>query len=263
VGARLCTVAPMPERRWPSSVPSRQLKLVAVAAVALGIPTVAMGAQVRGKLNGLEKLMNPVWAETKDVSSHRFSWREPSPTVRAEFRSLFAHAPKEVCVAAVGAVAQQPPALPLLITVGGGRTTPVTVVVAPGTRLHFENRDPFAHRLYGVGQSTFPAGDMVAMAARDWTAPGPGKYEIRDELSPSVRSWVVVEPNVAAISYPSSAGMFLIPQLAPGEYTLRAYFNGAPVGTPRSFVLGGMNVDMAISVAEGADRSRPDGGEKE
>ena len=106
---------------------------------------------------------------------------------------------------------RQPPALPLLITVGGGRTTPVTVVVAPGTRLHFENRDPFPHKLFGVGQSTFPPGEMVAMASRDWTAPGPGKYEIRDELSPSVRSWVVVEPNVAAIAYPSTQGIFLIP----------------------------------------------------
>jgi hypothetical protein len=253
----------MPERSWPPLHPSQKLKFVTLAAAALVIPTIALGAQVRGKLNGLEKIMNPVWAEAKDVSSHRFSWREPSPTVRAEFRSLFAYAPKEVCVAAVAAVAQQPPALPLLITVGGGRTTPVTVVVAPGTRLHFENRDPFAHRLYGVGQSTFPAGDMVAMSARDWTAPGPGRYEIRDELSPSVRSWVVVEPNVAAIAYPSTAGLFLIPQLVQGEYTLRAYFNGAPVGSPRSFVLGTMNVDMAISVAEGAERGRPDAGERE
>lgn len=263
MGARLCTVAPMPERSWPPRYSSPKLKILTLAAAALVVPTVALGAQVRGKLNGLEKLMNPVWAEAKDVTSHRFSWREPSPTVRAEFRSLFAYAPKEVCVAAITTAAQQPPALPLLITVGGGRTTPVTVVVAPGTRLHFENRDPFAHRLYGVGQSTFPPGDMVAMAARDWTAPGPGRYEIRDELSPSVRSWVVVEPNVAAIAYPTTAGIFLIPQLAPGEYTLRAYFNGAPVGSPKTFALGTTNVDLPISVAEGADRARPDAGEKE
>jgi hypothetical protein len=253
----------MPQRSRPPLHRSQKLKLVTWAAAALVVPGVALGAPVRGKLSGLEKLMNQVWVEAKDVSSHRFSWREPSPTVRAEFRSLFAYAPKEVCVAALATSAQQPPALPLLITVGGGRTSPVTVVVAPGTRLHFENRDPFPHRIYGVGQSTFPAGDMVAMAARDWTAPGPGKYEIRDELSPSVRSWVVVDPNVSAIAYPSSTGNFLIPQLAPGEYTLRAYFNGSSVGSPKAFALGGIGVDIAVSVSEGAERGRPDAGEKE
>jgi len=250
----------MRARSWPPLFLSHKLKFFTVAVAALVVPTVALGAQVRGKLVGLEKLMNPVWAEAKDVSSHRFSWREPSPTVRAEFRNLFAYAPKEVCIAAITTTPQQPPALPLLITVGGGRTTPVTVVVAPGTRLHFENRDPFPHRLYGVGQSTFPPSDMVAMAARDWTAPGPGKYEVRDELSPSVRSWVVVDANVAAIAYPSTAGAFLIPQLVSGEYTLRAYFNGAPVGTPKSFALGGNNVDIPIVVSDGADRAKPDAG---
>ena len=84
------------------------------------------------------------------------------------------------------------------------------MVVAPGTRLHFENRDPF--RIASTGSATtFPAGEMVAMASRDWTAPGPGKYEIRDELSPSVRSWVVVESNVAAIAYPTQPRVFVDP----------------------------------------------------
>jgi hypothetical protein len=250
----------MPERS-----PSKAFRPVAaarLAALALLIPAFAFAGQVKGKLVGLEKLMNPVWHESKDVASHRFSWREPSPTVRAEFRNLFAYAPKEVCIAALANSAQQPPALPLLITVGGGRTTPVTVVVAPGTRLHFENRDPFPHRLYGVGQSTFPPGEMAALQARDWTAPGPGRYEIRDEVSPSVRSWVVVEPNVAAIAYPTTQGTFLIPQLAPGEYTVKVFFAGNPVGAPRTFVLAGAIADLQIPVAEGASSKAEKGDAK-
>jgi hypothetical protein len=189
---------------------------------------------------------------------HRFSWREPSPTVRAEFRNLFAYAPKEVCVAAIAQTAQQPPSMPLLITVGGGRTTPVTVVVAPGTRLHFENRDPFPHRLYGVNQTTFPAGEMGQGAARDWTAPGPGKYEVRDELAPSIRTWVIVEPNVAAIAYPSVQGAFSIPQLAPGEYTMKAFFAGNPVGTPKSVAVAVAPIEVVMPVAAGVDAGERD-----
>jgi hypothetical protein len=136
----------------------------------------------------------------------------------------------------------------------------VTVVVAPGTRLHFENRDPFAHRIYGVSQTTFPPGEMAPMAARDWTAPGPGRYEIRDELSPSIRSWVVVEPNVAAIAYPTAQGAFVIPQLLPGEYTVKAFFSGFPVGTPRTFVLGGL-ADVTIPISEAT--AKVDAGERD
>jgi hypothetical protein len=238
----------------------RKIRNLALLTVGFALPGIAFAAQVKGKLVGLEKLMNPVWAEAKDVNSHRFSWREPSPTVRAEFRNLFAYAPKEVCVAALATSAQQPPSMPLLITVGGGRTTPVTVVVAPGTRLHFENRDPFPHRLYGVNQTTFPAGEMGQGAARDWTAPGPGRYEVRDELAPSIRTYVVVEPNVAAIAYPSVQGAFSIPQLAPGEYTLRAFFTGAPVGTPKSIAVAFAPLDVVIPVADGV---KADAGERD
>jgi plastocyanin len=181
--------------------------------------------------------------------------------VHSEFRNLYGYAPKEVCMTALAATPQQPPSLPLLITVGGGRTTPVTVVVAPGTRLHFENRDPFAHRLYAVGQSSFPPGDMVAMATRDWTAPGPGKYELRDEISPSVRSWVVVDPHVAMVAYPTAQGVFSFSQLQPGEYTIKAFFAGVPVGAPKSVAVGaGTVTDILMPVAEVA---KAEGGERE
>src|SRR5262249_2644605 len=64
---------------------------------------------------------------------------------------------------------------------------------------------------------------------RTWTPPGPGKYEIRDQISPSVRSWIVVEPHWASVGYPDRKGDFQI-DLEPGTYKLRGYFNGEPVG---------------------------------
>jgi len=67
--------------------------------------------------------------------------------------------------------------------------------------------------------------------SRGWTPPGPGKYEIRDKLAPSLRSWVVVEPNVLKTVYPNRTGD-LETELDPGTYTLRAYFAGEAVGEP-------------------------------
>jgi hypothetical protein len=254
--AGLCTVLGMPACKRPVA---RPLKTVAVLAlIGLAVPGLAVAGQIKGKVLGLEKLMNPVWNEAKDVAAHRFSWREPSPTVRAEFRNLFAYAPKEVCIAALATSAQQPPPMPMLITVGGGRTSHVTVVVAPGTRIIFENRDPFAHRLYGVGIPTLlPTGNTAALGKREWSAPPPGKYEIRDELFPSLRTWIVVESNVAAITYPTTAGTYQFQQLGPGEYTIRAYFAGAPTGTPKTLTIGGNTVDVTLAAVEGADKPAP------
>ncbi len=73
---------------------------------------------------------------------------------------------------------------------------------------------------------------------RQWKVPGPGTYELRDEAFPSVRSWVVVEPSAVARTHPAADGSFAFANLPPGEYTLRAYFSGAPVGAPRAIKVG-------------------------
>jgi hypothetical protein len=119
------------------------------------------------------------------------------------------------------------------MTVSGGRTTPVTVVVPPGQELQIENHDPFPHRVYGSDKIPQPLqpSDIEPTKSRRWTPPGPGRYELRDERAPSVLSWVVVEPKVVKTTYPTAKNEFQV-ELEPGSYTLQAYFNGEPVGKP-------------------------------
>src|SRR5262245_29286295 len=70
---------------------------------ALLAPAVDAGAaRIRGSVAGYQFLLNPVWEEGKEPDKHGFSFREPVPTVRAEFRRLFPHIPKELCVALLG-----------------------------------------------------------------------------------------------------------------------------------------------------------------
>jgi hypothetical protein len=108
----------------------------------------------------------------------------------------------------------------------------VTLVVAPGQPIQFENQDPFPHKLYipGADSKGLPPVETGPAKQRMWTPSAPGKYEIRDQLSPSVRSWVVVEPHVVEVGYPNDRkGDFQI-ILDAGTYTLRGYYNGEPVG---------------------------------
>ena len=228
------------------------------------VPSVALGATVKGQVKGHNELINPVWEEAARTDNNRYTWREPSPTVRAEFRRLFGLAPKELCIAGISKNNVKPPSVPTLVLVGGGRTTPVTIVVAPGTRLRFHNNDPFPHRLYAVGESSLPPADMNRAAERDWTAPGPGVYELRDELAPSLRSWVVVKEGVASIGYPDRQGKFFL-TLEPGEYALQAFFAGKPIGTPRSVTIGGADLDITrepIQVALPSEKDSSDGAGK-
>jgi hypothetical protein len=229
-----------------------------VLAVLLASTAPADASKVKGRIENWRLLTNPVWNEAKDPKKHGYSFRESVTTVRAEFRRLFPHVPKEVCIAAIS-TDKQKPVPPVLIRVGGGRTTPVTIVVPPGTQLQFKNTDPFKHRLYIPGNASFAPNDTIKGGIRGWTVPGPGVYEIRDELAPSLRMFVVAEANVAGMAYPSMKGDFVLNVEQPGEYTLQAYFSGKKVGPAKQVKLDGNDVDLSkdpIKVAD--DKKKPD-----
>ncbi len=212
-------------------LPVRGKWLVAGAALA-GVAALAMSVAatpVKGRITGFMKLLNPVWVEFKDPDAHAYTFREPSPTVKSEFRKLFPYIPKEVCVALIG-TEPQPKMKKVEVKIGGGRTTPVTLVVTPGTEIHFRNTDPFPHRLYAENVKTFGAGDTKPGGERIWTVPEAGAYEIRDELVPSVRAWVVAEPNAAAFGFPDVNGAFTMELPTMGEFKVQAYFTGQVVG---------------------------------
>ena len=201
----------------------------------------AIAASVRGKIAGQQHLRNPVWFEAKSPDRHGYSFREPVTTVPAELRRLTPDVTKEIVVVAFGRDAGK--AAPVSVKVAGGRTDPVTLVVLPGTEIRFNNGDPFTHRLFGVELQTFPPAPMNKGASRRWTAKEAGTYEFRDELAPSIRSWIVAKPGVVAVAYPDSGGEFSL-SLDAGDYELQAYFAGAPVGRARAVKVGRRAVNL-------------------
>lgn len=220
-------------RRTSNSVLSRRTFGASLGAglALLTCPQWVAAAQIKGKIAGHQNLLNPVWSELKEAASHSYTFREPSPTVSANMRRLFPYIPMEVCLVALAAAPQNK--LPdRIVRVAGGRTSAMTLVVPPGTAIKFRNGDPFSHRLFGVDIATFGPSDMRPQAERLWTVPGAGTFEIRDELAPSVRMWVIGEPKVAAVAFPALDGSFTLDLAEPGDYSIQAYFAGKPVGNP-------------------------------
>jgi hypothetical protein len=190
----------------------------------------AGGPNVKGKITGQDKLVPDVYAEAAKPESRRWTWREPSPSVAAQFRTLSANPSRDLCIAAT-ASGNAAPQDAIRMTVTGGRVFPTTIVVSPGTPLAFKNFDPFKHRLYVVNNPSFKAEDLGPQQSRSWSATGAGKYEVRDELFPSVRTYVIVDPQVVQVAYPGRDGAFGL-TLPAGEYVLKAFFAGKQVGKP-------------------------------
>lgn len=227
-----------------------------LALVAAG-PQGALAASLRGSIRGQGRLVSPVWAEARAPGNHRYSFREPVPTIASEFRRLYPYPPREICVVALGGRRPQPvdrKGLEVLL-VGGG-TRPGTVVVGKGTRLRFSNREPFARRPFAVDNPLFSEALVRPGGERTWTARQSGTIEFRDAAAPSMRLWVVVpKQNVAATAFPSAAGEFRM-DLPPGQYVLEAYFAGERVAPPRAVAVRSAGLDLRRSPLRLA-QSRP------
>jgi hypothetical protein len=186
---------------------------------------------IKGKIQGGETLLNPVWVEASSAEKHRYTFRTRSTSVGKRAQRQTAYLPKELCIAVLrteGSAAAR--GTPAMVGVSGGRTTPVTLVVAEGQAVQFINYDPFSHKLYDTSQGGLGPEETKGGASRSWKPPKAGVYELRDQLFPSVRSWVVVEPRVVQTGYPSLGGDFLVSNLEPGKYDLQGFFMGKPVG---------------------------------
>jgi plastocyanin len=227
---------PFRRRRWALALSAGLLWLCSGSTVE--------AAGIRGRIAGYEHLRNPAWVAAKAPERHGYSFREPVTTVPAGLRKLFPSISKEICLVALATEVKGAPK-PVSVRVSGGRTTPVTLVVTPGTEIRFRNADPFEHRLYGVGFSTFPPSATGKGATRRWTPQEPGRYEIRDELSPSLVMWVIAEPTAAATAFPTTDGRFSLTVDEPGQYSVQAYFAGEPVGRPMPVVVERRDVDIS------------------
>src|SRR5882672_10565848 len=70
---------------------------------------------------------------------------------------------------------------PLAVKLTGGRLTPATIVLSPGSRLSFKNADPFPHVLFEVGNDKWAANPTAPGSTREWAGTTPGLHVIRDQ----------------------------------------------------------------------------------
>jgi hypothetical protein len=70
--------------------------------------------------------------------------------------------------------------------------------------------------------------------------------------------FVIAEPNVAGMAYPSMKGEFVLNVAETGEYTIQAYFSGKKVGPAKQVKLDGNDVDLSKDPIKVADDKKKD-----
>jgi plastocyanin len=228
------------------------LALSAGSLLAVAAPGAQGGGSLRGKLSGWEKLIPQVYADATKADSRRYTWREPSPTVKQDFRKLSANVSRDACVVALGSGNVQPHE-PIVVKVTGGRLTPSTIVLSVGSRISFKNVDPFPHVLYEVEDAKWAANPMAPTSSREWAATAPGVHTIRDQLFPSIVMHIVVDPAAVDYALPDHDGAFSMP-LPAGEYALKVFFDGKQIGKEVSGIkVGERPFELKEPIAVGGD----------
>src|SRR4029078_2638204 len=73
---------------------------VLTAVALLSVAGHAGAPNVKGKITGQAKLVPEVYAEAANPEARRWTWREPSPSVASQFRTLSANPSRDLCIAA-------------------------------------------------------------------------------------------------------------------------------------------------------------------
>src|SRR3954470_2334312 len=93
---------------------------ILAAFALLSVSGQAGSPNVKGKITGQDKLVPEVYAEAAKPEARRWTWREPSPSVAAQFRALSPNPSRDICIAATTG-ANQEKGEGFRLTVTGGR----------------------------------------------------------------------------------------------------------------------------------------------
>jgi hypothetical protein len=195
-------------------------------AVAVVLPlAVFLGAahagDLKARVTGTEHIRPSALASATAADKKLYTLREFDPLVPAKYTNLSARPDKDITLAIYGAGDNTAFGAGAVIRLAGGRAVPSTVVIPPGVAVFFRNDDPFSHHLVG------PDLDRELNPGESHKLETKGKLsEFTDTLVPSVKIFVTLEDGVIANRWPNYDGTVRITDMADGEYTIKAFFEG-------------------------------------
>ena len=107
------------------------------------------------------------------------------------------------------------------------RFMPDLVVVPVGSTVSFPNMDPIFHNIYSLSKpKAFDLGSYDKGETRRVSFPKPGIVDVYCHLHPNMAATIVVTPN-RWYARPDRSGLYRIPNVPPGQYTIVAWHKSA------------------------------------
>ncbi len=102
---------------------------------------------------------------------------------------------------------------------------PYLLPVVQGATVEFHNSDNLQHNVFGVGADEFNLGTYRLGVTRAQTFRGLGEVDILCNVHHEMEAYILVLQN-PYFAQPDSGGKFRIANVPPGEYVLRAWYEG-------------------------------------
>ncbi len=137
------------------------------------------------------------------------------------------------------------------VTLDGRSFSPRVVVVPVGSTVRFPNRDPFNHNVFSLSDpNDFDLGLYGRGESGDHRFRHAGVVRVYCNIHPQMSGFIVVRDN-AYFAQPGADGVYTIPNVAPGTYTLHVWHERAPEATvPITVPPGGLTgQDVALDAA--------------
>lgn len=102
---------------------------------------------------------------------------------------------------------------------------PYVLPIVQGTTVEFHNSDNLQHNVFGVGADEFNLGTYGLGAKRGTKFDRPGEVDILCNVHPEMAGYILVLQN-PYFAQPDSGGKFRIANVPPGDYVLKAWYEG-------------------------------------
>ena len=132
------------------------------------------------------------------------------------------------------------------------RFMPDLVVVPAGSTVSFPNMDPIFHNIYSLSKAkAFDLGSYDKGQSRKVVFQKPGIVDVYCHLHPNMAATIVVTPN-RWYARPDRSGLYRIPNVPPGRYTVVAWHKSAGFFRKSIVIEGGHDsvADFFIPVEE-------------
>lgn len=204
----------------------RLILFVALATV-ITLTSPAWGAKLQGKVVVSKGLVESLAEQEREEADAQraYYWNEPNGMIPVRPPAVRPNSDLAMVLVKEGAAAPTPDEL-TTVKVRAASLERNVVVTRPGSTIRFRNVGPFDHELYSPGMPGFKPERQSRDAFRPIEFAKEGIFEVRCQLQPHFRGYVVVT-NATTVVPMRKDGTFSIDELEPGKYTIKVFHRGS------------------------------------